>query len=143
MVSFVVAVTRKRGSKSYWYITRILLSHQWLAPSYCMTKMFLRTTPLIFLGFHSNLFLSKSIDCLGKWIASHFCTSSVITVLRDLSLEYAQFEQPKTVEITLYCQVTTICIPSWQLNLDMRLITFSRSNDAPLERMIKEGESDI
>lgn len=103
MVSFVVAVTRKRGSKSYWYITRILLSHQWLAPSYCMTKMFLRATPLIFIGFHLNLFLSKSTDCLGKWIASHFCTSSVITVLRDLSLEYAQFEQPKTVEITLYC----------------------------------------
>lgn len=72
---------------------------------------------LIFIGFHLNFFLSKSRDGLGKQIASCFCTSGVLTVLRDLSLEYAEFEQLRTVEITFYCPVVYYMHPQFTVKL--------------------------
>lgn len=58
---------------------------------------------LRFIDFCLNVLLSESRDCFGKQIVSPFWVSGIITWAIGLSLEYVQSEQPRTVELTLYC----------------------------------------
>lgn len=55
----------------------------------------------MFIGYHLTLSGSESRGCLGKFMVSPFWAAGRI-VPRGLSLEYAEFEQPKPVELTCY-----------------------------------------